>query len=334
MKLKPLASFGLISSLLFTAGAAQAEGTIRIAQQFGIAYLLLDVARDQQLIEKYAKSEGLDSIKVEWKQMSGAAAMNEALLAGALDVVTAGTPPMLNLWDRTRERQNIKGIAALGSLPSYLLTSAEHIKSLDDFTEKDRIAVPSAVVGLQPRTLQIEAAKRYGNENYKRFDAISISLAHPDATAALLSGGSEITAHFSSAPFQYQALENPNVRKLLSTYDVLGGIGTMNVLYTTEKYHQQNPKTYRAFYKALEEAEEFVKNKPDQAVDIYIRQQNSKLDPGLIKRIIQDPEVRFTITPERTFVYAQKMYELGILKNEPNDWKDYFFDAVHTRSGS
>jgi NitT/TauT family transport system substrate-binding protein len=306
-----------------SASIVHAEGTLRVAQQFGIAYLLLDVARDQQLIEKHGKAAGVD-ITVEWRQISGAAAMNEALLAGALDVVTAGTPPMLNLWDRTHSRQNIKGIAALGSIPSYLLTNNPRIQSLDDFTEKDRIAVPSAIVGFQPRTLQIEAAKRYGNDQYKRFDAITISLPHPDATAALLSGGSEISAHFSSAPFQYQALENPNVRKLLSSYDVLGGPGTMNVLYTTEKFHTNNPKTYRAFYQALEEAEAFVKANPDEATEIYIRQQNSRLDRACIKRI----------TPERTFVYAQKMRELGILKVEPNDWKDYFFPAVHARPGS
>src|SRR5690606_5761091 len=278
MNLKNLAGISLLSGLLLSASIVHAEGTLRVAQQFGIAYLLLDVARDQQLIEKHGKAAGVD-ITVEWRQISGAAAMNEALLAGALDVVTAGTPPMLNLSDRTHSRQNIKGIAALGSIPSYLLTNNPRTQSLDDFTAKDRIAVPSATVGFQPRTLQIEAANRYGHDQYKRCDAITISLPHPDATAALLSGGSEISAHFSSAPFQYQALENPSVRKLLSSYDVLGGPGTMNVLYTTEKFHDQNPKTYRAFYKALEEAEAFVKANPDEAVDIYIRQQKSRLDP-------------------------------------------------------
>lgn len=333
MNLKKLAGISLLSGLLLSTSPVNAEGTLRVAQQFGIAYLLLDVARDQQLIEKHGKAAGVD-ITVEWRQISGAAAMNEALLAGALDVVTAGTPPMLNLWDRTHSRQNIKGIASLGSIPSYLLTNNPRIQSLDDFTEKDRIAVPSAIVGFQPRTLQIEAAKRYGNDQYKRFDSITISLPHPDATAALLTGGSEISAHFSSAPFQYQALENPNVRALLSSYDVLGGPGTMNVLYTTEKFYTDNPKTYRAFYNALEEAEAFVKANPDEATEIYIRQQNSRLDRAFIKRIIQDPEVNFTITPERTFVYGQKMHELGILKVKPTDWKDYFFPEVHGRPGS
>jgi NitT/TauT family transport system substrate-binding protein len=35
--------------------AVQAEGKISIAQQFGIGYLILDVVRDQQLIEKHGK---------------------------------------------------------------------------------------------------------------------------------------------------------------------------------------------------------------------------------------------------------------------------------------
>lgn len=333
MNVKKLTGVSLLAGLLLSYATAQAEGTLRVAQQFGITYLLLDVAREQRLIEKHGKEEGID-IDVEWRQISGAAAMNEALLAGALDVVTAGAPPMLGLWDRTYNRQNIKGIAALGSIPSFLLTNNPRIQSLDDFSPSDRIAVPSAVVGFQPRTLQIAAAERYGNEHFKRFDDISISLPHPDATAALLTGRSEVTAHFSSAPFQYQALENPDVRKLLSSYDVLGGPGTMNVLYTTEKFHDQNPKTYRAFYRALEEAEAFVKSNPDEAVDIYIRQQNSRLDRDFLKRILQDPEVEFTITPQRTFVYAQKMHQLGVLRNEPKEWKDYFFAEVHARPGS
>ena len=41
---------------------AQAEGKISIAQQFGIGYLILDVVRDQHLIEKHGKEQGLDKI--------------------------------------------------------------------------------------------------------------------------------------------------------------------------------------------------------------------------------------------------------------------------------
>ena len=313
--------------------AVQAEGKISIAQQFGIGYLILDVVRDQQLIEKHGKELGLD-IKVDWNSISGATAMNEALLAGALDVVSAGVPPMLTIWDRTKGKQNVKAIASLGSMPNYLLTNNPNVKSLKDFTEKDRIAVPAAGVGFQSRTLQIETAKQFGADQYKKFDDISISLAHPDATSALIAGGSEINAHFSSPPFQYQELQSPNVHKVLSSYDVLGGQATFNVLYTTEKFHDENPKTYKAFYAALAEAEKIIKADKPAAAQAYIRVEQSKLALPLVEKIVADPEIDFTVVPQRTFIYAEKLQELGVLKNKAASWKDYFFEEAHDSAGS
>jgi len=78
-------SLSLLAGSLAAPQVAQAEGQIRIAEQFGIVYLLLNVVRDQQLIEKHGKADGLD-IKVDWQQLSGGAAINDALLSGAIDI--------------------------------------------------------------------------------------------------------------------------------------------------------------------------------------------------------------------------------------------------------
>ena len=322
-----------VAALAATATAAQAEGRIRVAQQFGIGYLLLDVVREQQLIEKHGKPLGVD-VQVEWAQLSGATVMNEALLAGSLDIVSAGIPPALVLWDRTRGKQNVKVVASLGSLPNYLLTNNPNVRSLKDLSDKDRIAVPAAGVGFQSRTLQIETARQFGAAEFKRFDTISVSLPHPDATAALIKGGSEVNTHFSSAPFYYQALESKQVRKVLSSYDILGGPATFNVLYTTQKFHDENPKTYKAFYNALVEAEQFVKANKAKAAEVFIRVQQSKLSPELVRRIVEDPENDFTVTPQRTFVYADELQKLGVIKNRATSWKDYFFEEAHALPGS
>jgi NitT/TauT family transport system substrate-binding protein len=325
------AALGLTGALL--SSGAHAEGKISIAQQFGIGYLILDVVRDQKLIEKHGKAEGLD-ITVDWNSISGATAMNEALLAGALDVVSAGVPPMLTIWDRTKGKQNVKAIASLGSMPNYLLTNNPDVKTLKDFSEKDRIAVPAAGVGFQSRTLQIETAKVFGDAEFKKFDNISVSIPHPDATGALLAGGSEINSHFSSPPFQYQELENPKVHKVLSSYDILGGPATFNVLYTTQKFHDANPKTYKAFYDALAEAEKIIKADKPAAAKTYIAVEQSKLPLPFVEKIVSDPEIDFTIVPQRTFIYAQKLQELGVLKNKADSWKDYFFEEAHGGDGS
>ncbi|TLV04984.1 ABC transporter substrate-binding protein [Klebsiella indica] len=313
--------------------SAFAEGSISIAQQFGIGYLILDVVRDQQLIEKEGQKEGLN-IKVEWRTISGATGMNEALISGALDVASAGVPPALTLWDRTKGKQNVKAIASLGSMPNYLLSNNPAVKTIKDLTEKDRIAVPAAGVGFQSRTLQIETAKLYGDKDFKRFDKITVSLPHPDASMALIAGSSEITAHFSSPPFQYQALEHNNVHKVLSSYDVLGGQATFNVLYTTQKFHDENPKTYKAFYRALSEAADIINRDKNAAAETYIRVEKSRLPLPLVQKIVNDPEISFTISPERTGVYAEKLHELGVLKNKADSWKDYFFKEAWENPGS
>ncbi len=323
-----------VTALFALQGAAHAEGRISIAQQFGIGYLILDVVRDQQLIEKHGKQQGLD-IAVDWASISGSTGMNEALLAGALDVVSAGVPPMLTLWDRTRGRQNVKAVAALGSLPNYLLSNNPAVKTLKDLSEKDRIAVPAAGVGFQSRTLQIETARVFGKDDFKRFDNISVSLPHPEATAALIAGGSEINTHFSSAPFYYQALAaNKNIHKVIGSYEILGGPATFNVLYTTQKFHDENPKTYKAFYAALVEAAQLIQADKAKAADIFIRVQKSKLAPELVRRIVEDPENDFTVSPHRTFVYADELYKLGVIKNKAASWKDYFFEEAYAQPGS
>ncbi|HEX8601834.1 MAG TPA: ABC transporter substrate-binding protein, partial [Pseudoduganella sp.] len=126
---------------LALATGAHAEGSIRIAEQFGVTYLLLNIAQDQKLIEKYGKQNGVD-VAVEWKKLSGGAAVNDALLSGAIDIAGAGVGPLVTVWDRTKGRQNVKGVAALGSFPYYLVSNNPKIKSIADFTDKDRIALP------------------------------------------------------------------------------------------------------------------------------------------------------------------------------------------------
>jgi NitT/TauT family transport system substrate-binding protein len=129
-------------------------------------------------------------------------------------------------------------------------------------------------------------------------------------------------------------LQSPNVHKVLSSYDILGGQATFNVLYTTEKFHDENPKTYKAFYAALAEAEQIIKADKPAAAQTYIRVEQSKLPLPLVEKIVADPEIDFTVVPQRTFIYAEKLQELGVLKNKAGSWKDYFFEEAHGSAGS
>ena len=54
----------------------------------------------------------------------------------------------------------------------------------------------------------------------------------------------------------------------------------------------------------------------------------------LVEKIVNDPEINFTVVPQRTGVYAEKLQELGVLKNKASSWKDYFFEEAYANPGS
>ena len=312
-----VAALGLglsLATTLLASRPAQAEGEIRIAEQFGIVYLLLNVVRDQRLIEKHGQAEGLQ-IKVDWTQLSGGAAVNDALLSGAIDIAGAGVGPLLTIWDRTRGRQNVKAVASLGNFPYYLLSNDPRVRSIADFGAGDRIAVPAVGVSVQSRFLQYAAAKQWGDKQFDRLDKYTVALPHPDATAALVAGGTELTGHFSNPPFQDQALANPKVHVVLDSYELLGP-NSPTVLFATEKFRQDNPKTYRAF------------------ADTYIRVTGAKIDRAALLKIIANPRVEFSVTPKNTYPLAEFLYRVGAIRNKPASWQDYFFQDGAPLQGS
>ncbi|SDC88648.1 ABC transporter substrate-binding protein [Paracidovorax valerianellae] len=330
-----LAAAGLMACGMALPAAAQAaEGQLRIAQQFGVVYLLLNVAQDQKLIEKHGKAAGID-IKVDYLQLSGGSAVNDALLSGNIDIAGAGVGPLFTLWDRTKGRQNVKGVASLGNFPYYLVSNNPKVKTLADFTDQDRIALPAVGVSVQSRVLQMASAKLWGDKEFNRLDKIQVALPHPDAAAAIIKGGTEISGHFGNPPFQEQELAgNPAARIVLNSYDVLGGPSSATVLYATEKFRNESPKTYKAFLDGLDEAAKFIAANPEKAADIYLRVTGAKTDRDLLLKIIKNPEVQFKVRPENTLGMGQFLHRVGAIKNAPAALKDYFFDDAHTAGGS
>ena len=145
---KTIAAVGLIAGL---SSAAHAEvNTVRIAKQYGISYLSLTMMEEQHLLEKHAKAEGLD-LKVEWLRFSSGSGMNEALLSGNLDFAGGGVGPMLTIWGKTQNNYKVKGVAAINSMPLYLVTTNPNVKTIKDFTDKDKIGIE--LIAATPFTL-------------------------------------------------------------------------------------------------------------------------------------------------------------------------------------
>jgi NitT/TauT family transport system substrate-binding protein len=332
LKMKCVAAAAALA--LGVSSTAQAEGKIRIAEQFGIVYLLLNVAQDQKLIEKHGKKQGVD-IDVDFVKLSGGSAVNDALLSGSIDVAGAGLGPLFTIWDRTAGRQNVRAVASLGNFPYYLVSTNPAVKSIADFSQKDRIALPAVTVSVQARILQMAAAKQWGKAEFKKLDPITQTVPHPDAAAALIAGKTELNAHFGNPPFQDQELAgNPAAHVVLNSYEVLGGPSSATVLYATEKYVKENPKTYRAFIDALGEAAQLASTNPEAAADAYLRVNKGNIDRALLLKVIKNPQVQFKVAPQNTLGLAQFLHEVGAIKTRPASWRDYFFAHPALDKGS
>ena len=165
----------VIGSAMTAAGAAE----IRLAEQFSMGYLQFNVMKRDRLIEKYATQRGLKDFKVSWQRFNGPVAMNEALLSNSTDIVSGGVPGLITLWDKTQGTSfEVKGICALSSQPFLLNTANPDIKSIKDFSERDRIAVPSIKVSVQAVLLQMAAAEAYGEANYGKLDPLTKELVY------------------------------------------------------------------------------------------------------------------------------------------------------------
>jgi len=216
-----------------------------------------------------------------------------------------------------------------------LISTNPAVKSIADFGPKDRIALPAVTVSVQARILQMAAAKQWGDAQFRKLDPLTQTLPHPDATAAVIAGKTEINAHFANPPFQEQELAgNPNAKIVLDAYQVLGGPSSATVLYATEKWVKENPKTYRAFLDALVEAAQLASTNPEAAADAYLRVNKNSIDRALLVKVIKNPKVQFSVAPQNTLGLAQFLHQVGAIRKKPESWRDYFFAHPALDKGS
>jgi NitT/TauT family transport system substrate-binding protein len=321
------------ATLLLAHDANAEPRTVRIATQYGISYLPLTIMAEKNLLEAEGKKRGLD-LKADWVRFTGGPPMNEALISGNLDFASGGVGPFTTIWARTRSNLKVKGVTALNSMPLWLNSINPNVKTIKDFTEKDRIALPAVRVSMQAVILQMAAEKVFGKGQEHKLDAWTVSLSHPDGLAQMMSGKSEITAHFTSAPFMYQEIADSRVHRVLNSYDVFGGPHTFNVVWATAKLYEGEPKVIQAFLAALRTAMNEINSDPAAAAALWVKADKSKLTPAEAEKIIRDKDNTWTMTPQKVMVVAGYMGRVGMVPVTPTNWKDMFIDDIHDLPGS
>jgi NitT/TauT family transport system substrate-binding protein len=305
---------------------------LRITRQPSIVYLPIVIMEHERLLENQAAQAGLGGLKVSWITFSSGGASTEALLSGNVDLVTSGVSNLLLLWDRTRG--DVKGVAAASAVPMVLVTRDPDVKGLADFSDKDRIAVPTIKISMQAVVLQMAAEQAFGEAGRNKLDPITVQLGHPDAVGAVLSTNNEVNSHFSLPPYQQLELKDPKVHVVVSSADVVKGPMTITVVYGMRRFHDANPKLMAAFLAALDAASKLIETDPRRAAEIYLDSTKEKLSVDELAAILKEPGVFFGATPNNTMRMAEHLAKAGVIKTKPSSWKDYFFADIHNLPGS
>lgn len=317
------------AALLAAALPASAEvSELRIAGQPSIGYLPFVIMQRDNLVEKAAAKHGMPNLKVTWTTFTGSEMMDAALLSNNLDIAGGGVPGLITIWDRTRgTAREVRGIASLSRLPMFLVTRNEKIKTIADFTENDRIALPGVKRSINAVALNMAAAATFGADKAEKLDHLTLTMSQPDAAVGLLSKAPGFNSVFSTPPYQYQLLDTPGIHKVLDSFDILGP-HTLSIAWTTSAFRTNNPTVYKIFVEALQQSAAVIAADREAAIRHWLTVTKSTMAPELALKGLSQPGISWELEPLRVEVFADFMHRLKQIKTAPRDAKELFFPDV------
>jgi NitT/TauT family transport system substrate-binding protein len=336
----PTIAIAGLAAILLCLGPLTAQAQpkeLRIGVQYGLGYLPLYVAREAGLFDKHMKAQGLEPIPVSILNFTGGPQIQDGLLSNSLDIGAGGITVLQIARDKTRGAgdQAMLGLTALSSVSYELWTVDPKLKTPRDLDpQKNKIGVTAAKVSVPAIFLQMGSEQVNGVGKHAAFDAMTVSLAQPDGLISLVAGGSTVDSYIFAPPFSQQMRDKPNVHRVWSSTELFGSPITALASWTTERFRRDNPKHVAAFVAAIRDAIELIRTDKAQAAAIYLKAEPSKLPAEFFAKVLEDPDVRFTLAPENSVKIAEYLTRIGTLKQKPIDWKDTFFPEIHAENGS
>jgi NitT/TauT family transport system substrate-binding protein len=325
------------ASLLAAPAIVQAQAPLKVtfAQQRGLLYIPVDVMVSGGILQKEADKLGLGKIEATATALSGPGPVLDAILSGAADYGTAALPSLLTLWQKTKGTSNeVKAVGTVSNGAMTLYTINPNVKSIKDFKETDRIAVPTVRLSFNAMMLQMLAEKELGDP--RKLDHLTVAMGHPDAVTALSAGygKASITAHIGVEPFTSRGLKLSGAHKITDSPTAFGGQLTQITLLAAKRTKEKDPKLFQAVANALEESIRVAGADKRAAAALWKKAQNAPDNLDDLVAQLNDPGFEFTSQPKRIAHFAAFLNRVGTMKEKLGDWKDLFWETAYKQKGS
>ena len=314
-------------------GRAQAL-QVKFAQQRGLLYLPVDEMVTGGILQQEATKLGLGKIEATAATLSGPGPVVDAILSGAADYGTVALPSLLNLWEKTHGSANeVKAVGTVSNGAMTLYTINPNVKSIADFTEKDRIAVPTVRISFNSMMLQMAAEKLWNDPH--RLDHLTVGLGHPDAVTALSAGYDKatVTAHIAVQPFTARGLKIPGAHVIADSREVFGGPLTQITLIAAKQTKEKNPALFETVAAALEQSIKVANADKKAAAVLWKDAQKASESIEELTHLLDDPGFEFTAQPHRIAFFAAFLNRIGSMKTKLGDWKELFWETAYNQQG-
>jgi NitT/TauT family transport system substrate-binding protein len=241
---------------------------------------------------------------------------------------------VLTLWDKTHGTPNeVRAVGTMSNGAMVLYTINPNVKTIADFTEKDRIAVPSVRISFNAMMLEMAAEKLWNDPH--RLDHLTVGLGHADAVAALSAGygSATVTAHIGVQPFTDRGLKLPGAHVVADSREVFGGPLTQVTLLATKQTKDKDPTLFKAVANALEESIKVCSADKRAAAVLWKKAQNASESIDELVTLLSDPGFEFTSQPHRIAYFAAFLNRIGAMKSKVGDWKELFWETAYNQPG-
>ena len=288
------------------------------AYQPGLGYAPLIVIKNQRWIEKrYPRT------RVEWKVLATGAAITDGVIKGDIHIGAGGVGPLLVGWARG---VNWKFLAPMNEGDLWLMAKDPNIRTIADLRGK-WIAMPSPT-SIQAMVLRKMAQVKLGDA--RALDRGIISMDHPDAMQALLSG--QIDAHLTSPPFQFQERVR-GAHVVAKSYNYFGAHSFLGVM-VTQKFYDDHTAFANSLYRDVQRAIALIEKNPNQVAKILQDDAGGSPTWRQFKQWIANPALKYTTRPRGLVRFAAFMNRIGVINKVPSSWRELVFPPVYPTRGS
>ena len=106
-------------------------------------------------------------------------------------------------------------------------------------------------------------------------------------------------------------------------------------MFAPKAFVDANPKIMAAFLAAQDEANAFIATDKRGAAEIFVKNAPVKVTVDEVVKMLEDPDTRFSTTPNGIMNFAEFLARAGTIKRKPAAWSDMFMPALaQGRQGS